>query len=378
MNNAYINLLQRVEAQGAEQGNRTGIDAIRLVCNHAVFDTAYGAEYNLTSCKSVYAKSILAELICFVLGKTNAADFRAMGCNVWNKNANEHGVTPNQWLSNTFRAGEDDLGPIYGAQWREWQDTQLLDVYEPNTQILDHMVNNLGYAIVMSQENFAGKTYVLNRKIDQLKNAIKKLIESPTDRRVIISAWNPAVLEQIALPACHVLQHYLCTKLDEKERLKAVQIDTANDILWLGMDPSGARVMQLDPESVTHEQLDAMSAPKYRLDIVMWQRSADIVLGSPFNIASYDAMLRLMARFTGHASGAVHYLTSDTHIYNNLIDAAQECIERGEHPDNTARLLLNPEIRNVDDLEGKSVEQIFQLIGYKNFGKLESDCPMAV
>lgn len=324
---AYIQLLDDLYNNGMAQDNRTGVDAIRKVFNADVYDTCYGTKYNLFQHKKLVPDSIIGELVCFIQGKTNAADFREQSCNVWNANANEHGTKPNLWLSNPMRKGEDDLGPIYGKQWRMWEDTKIINVgiagpdynTHRNKQIptMDYVkdekyVPELGAGSVGQEpkifeqlrymkkfgyikvSEFLGPNseinYVMHRKIDQLAKTINDIRNAPTSRRMIISAWNPADMEFMALPPCHVLQHYLCTKLTEAERLTALKARLENVYLWqheVDLESSSTDVTEEyisaqtamedihEFTAMTHDSLDQWNAPSYRLDIVMFQRSVN-------------------------------------------------------------------------------------------------------
>ena len=156
----YLNLLKHIVNHGSVQRNRTGIDTIRIPTAMMSFDMADG--YPLVTTRKMFTKGILGELIGFIRGYDNAADFRKLGCNLWNQNANEN----KQWLANPHRKGEDDLGRIYGVQWRNWQ--------APDGQV-----------------------------IDQLANAVNDVIHNPESRRIIVDAWNPADINKCALPPCH-------------------------------------------------------------------------------------------------------------------------------------------------------------------------------
>jgi len=397
--------------------NRTGVDTLGKVVNLTEYNTNYGTTLNAVSSKSLPLKSVLGELRCFIQGKTSAADFGAAGCNVWYENANEHGVNPNAWLSNTFRKGTDDLGPIYGAQWRRWKDTVLFECeeliaddvnrgpisatterqlkQEQEHKMFRHYIK-LGYRLdgTYSKQLDTKKVtvFVLYREVDQLKNAVDTIIKSPNSRRVLVLGWNPAVLEQIALPACHVLQQYLCTELMLHERVQALHARVTHDVEWYGNERlsrqkeltvfgdwiySNVSKAAFSRDVFTHEVLDSLNVPRHRLDLIMFQRSADFVLGSPFNIASYDMMLNKMARVTNTAPGSLFYLTGDTHIYVTHLDAAREQIERGPHEENRGRFLINPIIKTLEDLENSTADD-YKFVGYKNKGKLENPTPMAI
>lgn len=236
----YLDLLERILSEGSLQENRTGINAIRLDGHMLQFNMADG--FPAVTTKKLAFNSVKGELIGFIRGYQSADDFRALGCKVWDQNANENV----QWLANPYRKGEDHLGRIYGVQWRSWAtDSEL------------------------------GLPY-----IDQLANAVNDVMHNPTSRRIIVNAWNPAELQYMALPPCHMMFQLL-----------------------------------VDVKTNT-------------LSMLMYQRSCDAFLGIPFNIASYALLLHLIARATGKNPGKLTMFLADVHIYENHVDQVQEQLLR--------------------------------------------------
>ena len=181
----YQTLLTDIISDGTQQSNRTGVDAISIPGYTMKFDLRKG--FPLLTTKAMPLKSIKGELIGFLRGYTNAADFRDLGCKIWDQNANDPGLpgSPNLWLTNPNREGEDDLGRIYGAQWRDWN------------------------------ADFGGSS------IDQVGVAVDKIKNDPTNRRIIINGWRPDEFHLMALPPCHVLYQFI--------------VDTTNNLLHLCM-----------------------------------------------------------------------------------------------------------------------------------------------
>lgn len=156
----YLNVIRDLLDNGERTSNRTGIDTLQKLGLY--FEIDLQKEFPLLTTKKVFYKSAFAEMLGFIRGYTNAADFRQLGTNVWNQNANEN----QEWLNNSYRKGTDDLGPIYGSQWRNWQ-------------------NNDG------------------KVIDQLRNVYEDLKNNVDNRREIVLAWNPGELNKMSLPPCH-------------------------------------------------------------------------------------------------------------------------------------------------------------------------------
>ena len=236
----YLELLQRALEEGDDRTERTGTGA-RAVFGHQMrFDLADG--FPLLTTKKLHIKSIVHELLWFIAGDTNIAYLKENGVSIWDEWADEKG----------------DLGPVYGQQWRSWA--------APD-----------------------------GRAVDQLAEVVEQIKTNPTSRRLIVSAWNPADVNNMALPPCHCLFQFFVSK--------------------------------------------------GKLSCQLYQRSADIFLGVPFNIASYALLTEMIAQVTGLTAGEFVHTLGDAHIYHNHFDQAREQLLR--RPGRLPTLHLNPA---VDDL----------------------------
>ncbi len=288
----YLELMAKVRREGIRQSNRTGIDCFTLPGAMLQCDLADG--FPLITTKKVPFQSVIAELKGFLLGSSSAADFRMLGTKIWDANANENQA----WLGNRNRLGPDDLGRIYGVQWRRWN---AFDCYE----------------------------------IDQIHAALHAVRNNPESRRIIVSAWNPAELDQMALPPCHVM-------------------------------------FQLIPNTTTG-----------LLHMTMTQRSCDMFLGIPFNIASYAALLEIFSRWTGYKPGTLTTFLGDVHIYENHLD--QVDLQLSRCPYEPCKLITNmydrapyEELRTFDTdlLIDFTAECDFNVVGYHHHDAISA--PMAV
>ena len=238
----YLRLLRRILEEGEVKKNRTGIDTIALAGATIEHDMSEG--FPLLTTKKVAFKSIKVELEGFIKGIRSKKWFQERGCTIWNEWCNPKKVPYSHDEETKKRMlEEDDLGPIYGVQWRN-------------------------FSSPMDQP--AG--------VDQLKNILKTLESDPNDRRMICSAWNPMLLDQMALPPCHLL--WQVTVIDGK------------------------------------------------LNLAWYQRSVDTPLGLPFNIASYGLLLHLLTRHANLRAGKLIGFLMDTHIYVNQIEAIKDQIRR--------------------------------------------------
>jgi len=236
----YHILMNRILTEGVEKHDRTGTGTLSVFGHQMRFDLAAG--FPLVTTKKLHLKSIVYELLWFLAGDTNV------------KFLNEHGVTIwDEWADAT-----GDLGPIYGAQWRSWP----------------------------ARDGGA---------IDQIANVVNMIRRSPDSRRLIVTAWNPADIERMALPPCHCL----------------FQFYVANG----------------------------------RLSCQLYQRSADVFLGVPFNIASYALLTLMLAQVTGLAAGEFVHTFGDAHLYLNHLEQAKLQLSRAPRPLPVMR--LNPAVTDL-------------------------------
>lgn len=261
----YLDLLERVLDEGSERGDRTGTGTRSVFGHQMRFDLAKG--FPLVTTKKLHLRSIIHELLWFIAGDTNIAYLRDNKVSIWDEWADEAG----------------DLGPIYGKQWRSWGTPD-------------------------------GAT------IDQLKQLLADLKTNPNSRRHIVSAWNVAELDKMALPPCHCLfQFYVADG---------------------------------------------------RLSCQLYQRSADIFLGVPFNIASYALLTHMMAQVSGLQVGDFIHTLGDAHLYLNHLQQARLQLQRTPLP--LPRLKLNPHIDNLFDFTFDDIE----IVGYKAHPSIKA--PIAV
>ena len=249
----YLDLLQRILDEGVQKTDRTGTGTISIFGHQMRFNLEEG--FPLLTTKKLHLKSIIHELIWFLNGDTNVKYLQDNGVRIWNEWADENG----------------ELGPVYGHQWRSWPDYQ-------------------------------GGT------IDQIANVVNLIKHHPDSRRMIVSAWNVAEVEKMALPPCHTLfQFYVADG---------------------------------------------------RLSLQLYQRSADTFLGVPFNIASYALLLMMMAQVTGLKAGEFIHTTGDTHIYKNHFEQARLQLTRT--PRKLPKMVINPDVKDLFSFKYED----FQLEGY--------------
>ncbi len=249
----YLDLLRHVKEYGVFKGDRTGTGTRSVFGYQMRFDMKEGLP--LLTTKKLHLKSIIHELLWFLNGDTNVKYLQENGVRIWNEWADENG----------------DLGHIYGYQWRQWPDY------------------NGGF-------------------VDQISEAVDQIKNNPDSRRIIVSAWNVADIDNMNLPPCHAF----------------FQFYVANG----------------------------------KLSLQLYQRSADIFLGVPFNIASYALLLMMMAQVTGLEAGEFVHTLGDAHIYTNHFEQIEEQLTRKPRP--LPHMVINPERKSIFDFQFDD----FQLVDY--------------
>lgn len=262
----YLNLASRVLEFGTFKGDRTGVGTQSLFGEQMVFNLANGG-FPLLTTKKIYWKAIVHELLWFLSGSTNTKYLEDNGITIWREWQDKNG----------------DLGPIYSKQWR-----------------------NFGGGEVEIEGNnmHCGKLIVELPGVDQIKDLIERIKEKPNDRRLIVSAWNPKDVPNMALPPCHCF--FQCYVRD-------------------GV-----------------------------LDLQMYQRSADLFLGVPFNIASYCLLLMMIAQVTGLKPGRFIHTFGDVHIYNNHRDQIKQQLKN--EPYWEPKVTLNPDIKDIFDFKFEDIK----------------------
>ena len=258
----YLDILNRILTEGVRKDDRTGTGTLSIFGTQSRYNLADGLP--LLTTKKLHLKSIIYELLWFLRGDTNVHWLQEHGVSIWNEWADADG----------------ELGPVYGHQWRAWPDEQ-------------------------------------GRPIDQISQVVEQLKNNPDSRRMIVSAWNVAEVNRMALPPCHtIFQFYVADG---------------------------------------------------RLSLQLYQRSADTFLGVPFNIASYALLLQMMAQVTGLQPGEFVHTTGDTHLYLNHLEQARLQLTRTPRP--LPRMIINPDVKSIFDFQYED----FQLTDYDPWPHIKAD-----
>jgi thymidylate synthase len=202
----YMDVVDRIINEGVWKTNRTKYKALTIAGASATYDCS--TNLPMLTLKKVPPKSCFGELVGFLQGAQSAAQMRLLGSKVWDQNANENEA----WLANSFRLGEDDLGPVYGAQWRRWPAYKQVDRSHPNHTNIHSQLKRDGWQIVSSFAQDGGVRDIWFKEIDQLFECYTKIMKNPDDRRILLHAWNPAALDEMALVPCHLLYQFIPNK----------------------------------------------------------------------------------------------------------------------------------------------------------------------
>lgn len=258
----YLDLLYKIKEEGVIREDRTGTGTKSIFGYQMRFNMNDG--FPLLTTKKLHLKSIIHELLWFLSGNTNIKYLQDNGVRIWNEWADENG----------------DLGPVYGHQWRSWSD-------------------------------YKGGT------IDQIQQAVDLIKNNPNSRRILVSAWNPADIDNMALPPCHCLfQFYVADG---------------------------------------------------KLSLQLYQRSADVFLGVPFNIASYALLLQMMAQVTGLECGDFVHTTGDTHLYLNHFKQVDTQLMRTPRP--LPKMKINPDVKDIFSFKYED----FELTDYNPWPHIKAD-----
>ena len=281
MESQYINLIKHILENGISKDDRTGIGTLSIFSYNMTFNLR--ESFPLLTTKKVYWKGVVEELLWFISGSTDSNVLKEKGVRIWEGNSSRE-FLDSQGLSHY---DQGDIGAGYGFQWRHFgaKYTNMYDSYE-------------------------------GKGIDQLKDVIYKIKNTPDDRRIIMSAWNPSDIDKMALPPCHIFIQF-----------------------WVDTN-------------------------KKELHSQMYQRSCDVGLGVPFNIASYALLTCIIAKLCDLTPGDFHYCMGDTHIYKNHIDAMKLQITRDPYD------FPKINIKDITDIDNIKFDDI-ELIDYKYYENIK-------
>lgn len=291
--NQYEKFVEHVMLNGAQKKDRTGTGTRSVFGYQMRFNLQDG--FPLVTTKLVHVRSIIHELLWFLRGDTNIKYLKDNNVSIWDEWADENG----------------DLGPVYGSQWRSWPQycdyAQSADIPWPEDSVFGHVEN--GYKIGL-----------LKQGIDQISNLINDLRSNPDSRRLIVSAWNVAEIPNMKLPPCHAFFQFYTTELTLDQRIAAYYANNLNASLQINESAMS--------DAELHSYLDSDNVPRRRLSCQLYQRSCDIGLGCPFNIASYAFLTHMIAQQLDMVVGDFIWTGGDCHIYDSHVTQLTEQLTR--------------------------------------------------
>ncbi len=398
----YLDLLHEIKNKGthkppAREGMPSSQSLFGYQFRHNLQDG-----FPLLTTKKMFWKGVVVELLWFLRGDTNIKYLLDNGVNLWNEDAYNYYCKKKKelypestsapmefevfidnikkgdmWAANLVTARDQqyklgDCGYQYGKVWRQWNgisgDTIKINTDSLTQEQIDKFVhewrNQAASSIFLSNEfnpEFIGK------KVDQIKNLIEGLKKNPESRRHILTAIDPAHDTELALYWCHVISQFNCRPLTLEERIRLFDIMSGDEESTI---PTTETLIK-----IANKNLDENNIPKYYLDCQLYQRSADMILGVPFNIASYALLTEILAKICNMVAGDFIHTFGDAHIYENHKEAVEEQLSRT--PTDLPKLVLGNNIEWNNDID--KINTLIDLIPFKeafdNLFKLENYNP---
>lgn len=406
----YLDMMRLVRETGVFKQDRTGTGTYSIFAHQMRFDLSDG--FPLVTTKRTHLKSIIHELLWFLQGSTNIRYLKENGVKIWDewvldgtaeyipmsmseiqvalvKHFKSTDFTPvysEELIGSEYQivrdeddesrivfeyAGDDswtrafediigypsekliagELGPVYGSQWRSWPDPK------PMRDTLEHIASLP--SVEQDECTQYAKEGLESHGIDQIAILIDQLTRNPDSRRLIVSAWNPAEVDRMALPPCHCLFQFYTAPLSGMERWKLM--DAKGIYISFCTEPSEAEL---------HRIADEKGIPSRKLSCQLYQRSCDVFLGVPFNIASYALLTMMLAQTSNMVPGEFIWTGGDIHIYSNHLEQVDLQLTRTPHA--LPKMKINPDVK---DLFGFTIDD-FELVDYVHDAAISA--PIAV
>ena len=439
----YLDLVRKLLEEGKYKEDRTGTGTYSVFGAQMRFNLSDG--FPLLTTKHTHIKPIIHELLWFLKGETNIRYLKENGVNIWDqwvkpgteeyrpmtdeemkaaiiKADRKLGSNPDREYKFTqleednpilceiccspndnfieikykqqggleeiysgLHGGKEprvliagELGPVYGSQWRSWPNPKI-ELIEDQEEKARYMASGLTYVDWLASGQ--AKAHVKNESIDQISNLIETLKKNPDSRRLIVSAWNPAEVDNMALPPCHSLfQFYSCDRDWSDIVVDLINSDVVIDdeyaidhhrrvtedmksLIWVNgweKAENGEGYRHPDYHKVSFEIAQKYGIPTRKLSCQLYQRSADTFIGLPYNIASYSLLTMMIAQVTNHVPGDFVWTGGDCHLYSNHIEQTKLMLNGESYP--FPIMTLNPEIKDIFDFKYED----FTLKNYKS------------
>lgn len=329
----YLELMRKILEEGHSKSDRTNTGTLSLFGEQMRFNLQDG--FPLVTTKRCHLRSIIHELLWFLKGDTNTQYLKDNNVSIWDEWADENG----------------NLGPVYGKQWIQWNADKMVSI--DDDKLRNHLENK-GY-VERDMMTIEGEHYFLYTKvINQIETIIDQLKNDPDNRRIIVSAWNVGELDQMALAPCHAFFQFYSRELETDERWDWIFDNGFSD-------EHDDLVDELNKGNNSREMFEGerwtwmdKRAPKRVLSCQLYQRSADVFLGVPFNIASYSLLMHMVAQQVGMSVGDFVWTGGDVHLYSNHIDQAKLQLSRA--PKRLPKLVIKRKPESIFDYKFEDFE----------------------
>jgi len=348
----YLDLLQNILDNGVEKESGRANMPNTIGISHGVIRMDMAEGFPLLTTKKMYLKGIIHELLWFLRGETNIKYLVDNNVNIWNGDAY-------RWYLKKYheRAGWSGDFPAGEELSMEGFIDLIKNPRCNDKPELPYWTENNGERYTLGD---LGKVYGYQWRnqngVDQVKEVLDGLKSNPYSRYHIIDAWNKADFKDMALPPCHLLYQFIVRPLTEEERIESIGVDDL--------------VISDDPDFSITNFLDSIDAPKFYLDLNMYQRSCDTFLGVPFNIASMSLLLHIFAKVSNMVPGVATWIGGDTHLYVDHIPVVKEQLSR--EPSTLPELKINRELKTLEDILELTIDD-FQLDLYTHQGVLKGE-----
>jgi thymidylate synthase len=344
---SYLDLLHNIIYSGVEKESGRANMPNTIGISHGVIKMDLQDGFPLLTTKKMYWKGIVHELLWFLRGETNIKYLVDNNVNIWNGDAYRWYL---KYHDDYKVMGEPYTMDEFINEIKTNNKASTTKCFSCLNSSIDYRLGDLGKVYGYQWRNQNG--------VDQIKEVLDGLKSNPYSRYHIIDGWNKADFKDMALPPCHLLYQFIVRPLSQKERLDYHFVVEKGEFFLTGDDK------EIDL------YMDACDIPKFYLDLNMYQRSCDTLLGVPFNIASMSLLLKLFAEVNNMLPGIATWIGGDTHLYVNHIELAKEQISRV--PYSLPELLIKKELRNLNDILALTIED-FELLGYQSHPAIKAE-----
>lgn len=343
----YLSLLQDILDNGIYKEDRTGTGTLSVFSRTMRFDISRGKIPLLTT-KRVFTKGLIHELLWFLSGDTNVRYLKEHNVNIWDSWVKKGTEVYEDKDLPTKRLVAGELGPVYGKQWRAWEDVRIVDDNGDRDAVEVKMKED-GYTYVGE----LAKQSIWKREIDQITEIIRQLKEDPDSRRIILNAWNVSQLKEMTLPPCHLMLQLYTEPMSEAELKNQLK---EHDIGFSPMELAGVEPGTKSGYEFWRSANERFGLPTRHLSAELRLRSNDVPLGNPFNIAQYAILVHMLAQVVNMNTKEFVCSMGDAHLYLNQVDGVKEQLSRTPLWTVKPKVVLDKTITDIDDFKYENIQ----------------------